>query len=446
MTLSLADIAASIGAPPPALPAEIARWSTDSRSIEPGALFFALKGPNFDGNRFLPEVFAKGAAAAVAESPYSGGTVLVVPDTLNALKAVSRRARERWKGAVVAVTGSAGKTTTKDLIAHLLSTRKRVGKNAGNLNNHIGLPLSILKLPDEIDIAVLEIGMNHAGEIRDLAAIARPSIGVVTNVGSAHVEFFDDGIEGIARAKRELVESLGPDGVAVLNADDERVIRFREVHPGRTVTFGLSASADVRAEDVEQTGGGVRFRCMGSILESSLSGCHGVRNLLAGLAVAGEFGIRPRELRDAVRSFALEKMRGAKLIHRGITVLDDCYNSNPEAARAMIDTLAATPARQRIAVLGEMLELGPWAEALHRDVGRYAAGHSVSVLVGIRGAARFMVDEAMKSGMSHSAAYFFDDPADAGSLVREVAREGDAVLFKGSRGTKVEKALERFLE
>ena len=430
----------------PSVTGQVSVWSTDSRSIEPGSVFFALRGPNFDGNNFLSDIFARGAAAAVAERGDAAGLVLQVPDALVALQAAARRARDRWSGRVVAVTGSAGKTTTKDVIAHLLASQMTTGKNAGNLNNHVGLPLSILRLPDDARVAVLEIGMNHAGEIRELAGIARPTIGVVTNVGSAHVEFFDDGIDGVARAKRELIESLGPGGVAILNADDERVARFREVHSGRTVTFGLCSEAEIRADKVEQTPDGVRFRCDGTSFESALTGRHGVSNLLAGLAVAREFGIPFEQLRDPVRSIVPGKMRGGRLTHRGITVLDDSYNSNPEAARAMIDVLAETNSARRIAVLGEMLELGRWAESLHRDVGRYAASRSINVLVGIRGAARFMVDEAMRSGMSHSAAFFFDEPAAAGDFVREMAREGDAVLFKGSRGTQVEKALQRFME
>ena len=430
----------------PSVTRQVSVWSTDSRSIEPGSVFFALRGPNFDGNNFLGDIFARGAAAAVAERGDAAGLVLQVPDTLVALQAAARHGRDRWSGIVVAVTGSAGKTTTKDVIAHLLASQMITGKNAGNLNNHVGLPLSILRLPDDARVAVLEIGMNHAGEIRGLAGIARPTIGVVTNVGSAHVEFFDDGIDGVARAKRELIESLGPGGVAILNADDERVARFRERHSGRTVTFGLCAGADIRAEPVEQTTDGVRFRCDGTSFQSALTGRHGVSNLLAGLAVAREFGIPFEQLREPVRSIVPGKMRGGRLTHRGITVFDDSYNSNPEAARAMIDVLAETNSARRIAVLGEMLELGRWAESLHRDVGRYAASRSIHVLVGIRGAARFMVDEAVKSGMSHSAAFFFDEPAAAGDFVREMAREGDAVLFKGSRGTQVEKALQRFME
>jgi UDP-N-acetylmuramoyl-tripeptide--D-alanyl-D-alanine ligase len=304
----------------------------------------------------------------------------------------------------------------------------------------VGVPLSLLRLPDDCRAGVIEMGMNHAGEIRELAAIARPEIGVVTNVGYAHVEFFDS-IEGIALAKRELIEGLRPDGVAVLNADDPRVERFGEVHPGRSITFGLSEHAEIRAEDVVAHGDGTRFRALGVEFETTLSGRHAVMNLLAAIAVATIFGIAPARMREAVASFAAGKMRGERTEHNGIVIWNDCYNSNPEAAQSMIDVLRETPARRRIAVLGEMLELGHAAEELHRQVGRYAAEHGVDLLIGVRGAARAMVESAARAGLE---ARFFEDPAEAGDRARELARAGDAVLFKGSRGVKVEKALERF--
>jgi UDP-N-acetylmuramoyl-tripeptide--D-alanyl-D-alanine ligase len=299
-------------------------------------------------------------------------------------------------------------------------------------------------LPDECRVGVLEMGMNHAGEIRELAAIARPEVGVVTNVGYAHVEFFDS-IDGVAAAKRELIEGLGPEGVAVLNADDARVLQFREIHPGCSVTFGFSPCADVRAEAVELSDHGARFRTLGVDFETGLTGRHAVSNLVAAIAVAQVFGIAPEHLKEPVRTFTIGKMRGERLEHRGIVVWNDCYNSNPEAAQAMIDVLGKTPARRRIAVLGEMLELGHAAEELHRELGRYAAEHGVDALIGVHGTARSMVDEAIAAGLPEGAVRFFDNPADAGELVREWAGPGDAVLFKGSRGVRVEKALEKFL-
>jgi len=231
----------------------------------------------------------------------------------------------------------------------------------------------------------------------------------------------------------------------VLNADDPLVMRFREIHPGRTITFGLSESADVRACNVEFGGNGVRFEALGVLFESSLMGRHGVRNILAGIAVASAFGVPARRLREAVRTLATGKMRGERVERDGIIIFNDCYNSNPEAVRSMVDLLAATAAKRRIAVLGEMLELGRSAEALHREVGRYAAERGIDILIGIRGAARHMVDDALRAGMPDAAARFFENPGDAGDFVRTIVTRGDALLFKGSRGVRVEQALDRML-
>jgi UDP-N-acetylmuramoyl-tripeptide--D-alanyl-D-alanine ligase len=422
-------------------------FSVDTRSIARGDLFFALQGPNHDGNAYVDTAFEKGAAAAVVGAGAAvrkPSPILAVRDTLEALQKLARWARDRWNGPVIGVTGSAGKTSTKDIIAAMLSTGRRVGKTIGNLNNHVGVPLSILRLPPDAEVAVLEMAMNHGGEIRELCKIARPDIGVVTNVGHAHVEAFDN-IEGVAAAKRELIESLPAAGVAVLNADDPLVSRFRQAHPGRTVTFGLSPGADFRAEDVELRETGVRFRVRGISFDSPLAGRHSILNLLAGIAVADLLGIAVDRLTGVARELTPGVMRGERLERNGVLILNDCYNSNPDAARAMIDVLRQTPARRRIAVLGEMLELGRWAEPLHRDVGRYVAASGIDVLVGIRGAAGFLVDAAREAGQSVPAAFFFPDPAEAGDFLRSFAREGDAILFKGSRGTHVERALERLL-
>jgi UDP-N-acetylmuramoyl-tripeptide--D-alanyl-D-alanine ligase len=444
---TLAELARAIGATLPAAhDALIEGWSVDSRTIRPGELFFALKGPRFDGHDFVGEALARGAVGAVVERALPGvqGPLLVVPDTQRALEAAGSWARDRFQGRVIAVTGSAGKTTTKDAIAELLGTAMEVARSEGNLNNHVGVPLSLLRLPEQARAAVLELAMNHAGEIRRLAALARPEIGVVTNVGHAHVGFFES-LDQVALAKRELIESLPPHGVAVLNADDERVAAFAQVHPGLVLTFGFSERADVRAEDVSFGAEGSRFRVGNVWFECPLPGRHGVMNVLAALAVARLFGLPLERLRDAVRKLEAGGMRGRRLMHRGVLILDDCYNSNPEALRAMLETLAATSARRRIAVLGEMLELGRWAEALHREAGRRVVECGVDVLVGIRGAARFLVEEAVRAGMPPGAAFFFEDPVEAGRFLRGLLREGDAVLFKGSRGVQVERALQEYL-
>ena len=428
--------------------ARITGWSVDTRTVAQGDLFFALRGPNHDGNAYVDDALRKGAVAAIVDekigSARENDPVLVVPDSLVALQKIAAWARNQWNGEVVGVTGSAGKTSTKDVIAEMLAVKMPVAKTIGNFNNHVGVPLSILRLSAEARVAVLEIGMNHAGEIRDLAAIARPRIGVVTNVGHAHMEAFDS-IEGVAAAKRELIEALPPDGIAVLNADDPLVARFGDVHKGRTITFGLNDGADVRAEQVEVTSAGVRFEVNRIRFESRLLGRHSVLNLLAGIAVAELYGIQPEQLTGVVSGLSAGSMRGQRFVHNDILILNDCYNSNPDAARAMIDVLRETPAKRRIAVLGEMLELGHWAESLHRDVGDYVANCGIDVLVGIRGAARYLVDAARQADHAVDAAFFFPDTTAAGDYLRQIARPGDVILFKGSRGAHVEQALERFL-
>jgi UDP-N-acetylmuramoyl-tripeptide--D-alanyl-D-alanine ligase len=442
VTISVEAIAEAIGANPIELHTSVSGYSIDSRSTNPGDCFFALRGPNNDGHDYVSKLPEKGAALTVVERLCDVKIPqLMVSDTLLALQRLAAWARDRWAGTVVGVTGSAGKTTTKDAIASLLGVQFKTGRTIGNFNNHYGLPLSILRLSDDCRVAVLELGMNHAGEIRDLAAIAKPQIGVVTNVGWAHAEFFEDGIEGIARAKRELIESLPATGIAVLNADDEHVREFGKVHPGRTILYGFSEDAEVRAEDFRTCKSHAHFRCLGLDFDTPLVGRHGVSNVLAAIATARALNIAPERLQDAVKTLAVGKMRGERFERNGITVINDSYNANPEAMRSMLELLRGEPGRRRIAVLGEMLELGREAGTLHRGIGRLAAETGIDALVGIRGAASFMVEEAREAGMSGSAAVFFETPEEAGIFLRSYLLAGDVVLFKGSRGVAVEKAI-----
>lgn len=424
----------------------VTSFSTDSRSIETGALFFALRGENHDGHAYVPAAASAGASAVVVDHQVEcPSPQLVVSDTLKALQTLARWARKQWEGEVVAVTGSAGKTTTKDAIAAVLGTKMRVGKTQGNFNNHVGVPLSVLHVPQDAQVAVLEIGMNHPGEIRDLARIARPGIGLVTNVGTAHIENFD-GIEGVAKAKRELIEALPPAGTAILNADDPRVASFASIHPGRTITYGHAERATVRAVGDSFDAQGSRFHVAGAgEFVCGLPGPAGIMTALAALACAKAFDIPLPQLKETIAALKPGKMRLERIQHAGMTLWNDCYNSNPEAARMMLDLLKSTPARRHIAVLGEMLELGAFSQDLHAEVGRYAAQCGVDLLIGIRGAAHRMVESAVDSGLPRQAALFFDNPADAGRHLRSLALDGDAILFKGSRGTRVELALEEFL-
>jgi UDP-N-acetylmuramoyl-tripeptide--D-alanyl-D-alanine ligase len=427
-------------------------YSIDSRTIQPGALFFAVKGERMDGHDFVEQALDKGAIAAVvrqdqvARYPLNPRLV-AVDDTLAALQTLATAVRRLWAKPLIGVTGSVGKTTTKEAIAHLLSTRFRVLKSEGNFNNHFGLPLMLLKLEPEHQKAVIELGMSHPGEIAALAKIAQPEIGVVTCVAPVHLEFFKSVAE-IARAKYELIASLPAGGTAVLNVDDEYVSQFGRDFHGKVVTYGLRASADVRAENVESRGaaGSMFDVVVGACREKAtlaLVGTHNVYNALAAVAVALERGLAPSEAVSALASLTPADKRGQVLQLGNITVINDCYNSNPKALDAMIDALAAMPARRRIVVAGEMLELGATGEELHSRSGQHIAEKKIDVLIGVRGLARQMVNAAQKAGMQ---AQFVATPEEAGGWLAREARDGDVILLKASRGVKLENALEAWNE
>ena len=449
MKLTLAKIAEFISATGDFVQDEsVNGYSIDSRTVGPEQLFFAVKGERFDGHDFVGEALEKGASAAVARRDqagrYSGETrLLAVEDTLVALQTLATAVRKLWGKPLIAVTGSAGKTTTKEAIAHVLSARFRVLKSEGNFNNHFGLPLMLLKLEPEHDLAVIEMGMSHAGEIRQLAIIARPDIGVVTNVAAVHLEFFDS-LAGIARAKYELVESLPARGTAVLNADDEYVSQFGRDFTGKVLLYGTRKNAGVRAEKIQLKGvDGTEFDvAVGDVRVPAtlpLVGEHNVLNALAAVAVGLESGLKLSEAVGALATLAPAEKRGQVLHLGNITVINDCYNSNPKALEAMADALASMPAKRRIVVAGEMLELGPAGEGMHRSAGRHIAEKKIDVLVGVRGLAEAMVEGARQAGIH---AVFVTSPEQAGEWLAREARDGDVVLLKASRGVKLENAME----
>jgi UDP-N-acetylmuramoyl-tripeptide--D-alanyl-D-alanine ligase len=427
-------------------------YSIDSRTVQPGELFFAVKGERLDGHDFVEQALSRGAIAAVIGkgqlARYSNPAgLLAVDDTLVALQTLATAVRKMWGKTAIAVTGSMGKTTTKEAMAHLLAITYRVHRTKGNFNNHFGLPLGLLALEPAYDLAVVEMGMSHAGEISALARIALPNQAVVTNVAPVHLESFDS-IAGIARAKYELIAALPHGGTAVLNADDEYVCQFGRDLKGKVVMFGLKPTADVRAENIEVLGPeGTRFdlvsREMRQPVQSPLLGKHNVYNVLAAAAIALEHGITPSEIAEALPSLQPADKRGQVVQVGNITVLYDCYNSSPKALMAAVDILAAMPAQRRIVVAGEMLELGPTGEQLHRECGRYMAGThpggKLDFLLGVRGLAKPMVEAAGEAGMK---AEFVATPEEAGEWLAHEAREGDVVLLKASRGVKLEKALE----
>jgi UDP-N-acetylmuramoyl-tripeptide--D-alanyl-D-alanine ligase len=449
MKLTLARVAEFVSAAGEFDPEHLAQgYSIDSRTVRAGQLFFAVKGERLDGHDFVEQALGNGAIAAVVHKDQLSRypremRLLAVEDTLVALQTLATAVRKVWGKTLIAVTGSAGKTTTKEAIAHVLSTRFRVLKSEGNFNNHFGLPLMLVKLEPEYDVAVIEMGMSHAGEIRALAKIAQPEIGVVTNVAPVHLEFFDS-LAGIARAKYELVESLPANGVAVLNADDEYVSQFGRDFKGNVVMYGTRATADVRAEKIQSKGTeGAEFDVViGGVREHAtlpLVGEHNVLNVLAAVAVGLERGLKPAEAVGALATLAPGDKRGQVLQVGNVTVINDCYNSNPKALEAMVDALAAMAAKRRIVVAGEMLELGPAGEEMHRQAGQHIAEKKIDALLGVRGLAQAMVDGARKAG---GRAEFVAGPEEAGEWLAREARDGDVVLLKASRGVKLEKALE----
>ena len=422
--------------------------SIDSRTIGAGMLFVAIRGDRVDGHAYIDEAVRRGATGVIAARPCAaapGVAVVVVEDTVTALQALGREVRRRSQARVVAITGSAGKTSTKELIAELLAARYRVMRNRGNLNNHIGLPLSLTELASGPDVAVVELGMNHAGEIRTLVGLAEPDMRVWTNVGDAHIGYFGSR-EAVAQAKAEVLESASADTVAVVNADDALVMAHTAGFPGRVVTFGLTPSAAVHAARVEDNGfNGMRAdieTAAGRIrLVASLPGRVHLMNALAAVTVALEFGVPAPAIELRLRSAQAVSRRGTQVpLRSGARLVDDSYNASPAATAAMLQALAATPAEgRRIAVLGEMLELGDAAAALHEACGRTAARSGVDVLVAVGGpAADGLIVGAVAAGLGADRTWRYPDSASACAPVAALVRAGDVVLVKGSRGTRMD--------
>ena len=458
MKLTLAEVAIGAGAVLEA-PASLANagalvargYSIDSRTVAAGELFFAVRGERHDGHDFVAAALSRGAVAAVvsrarvATLPDAAlaAPLLLAEDPLIALQALAAHLRRQWGKRVVAVTGSAGKTTTKEAIAAALGATFNVFKSQGNLNNGFGLPLQLLRIEPVHEFAVIEMGMNHPGEIAALALIATPDWGVVTNVGTAHVENFADGQAGIARAKFELVDALPTNGVVFLNCDDPYVSQFGRDFLGRAVYFGAGPCADPQLLEVTEDLAGLHVRFRAGEREGAftlnLLGAHNAMNALAGLAVALEAGVELDAAVAALQTLTAGDKRGELLEVKGATILNDCYNSNPEALRSMIRTLAARPAKRRILVAGEMLEQGEQGPALHSACGRAAAEAGLDLVAGVGGNAEHLAAAACKGGV---AALFLPDAEAAGRWLKENLRKGDVVLVKGSRGVHLERAIE----
>lgn len=442
--------------------AEIAGVSIDSRTVQPAELFIAIHGPRHDGHDFVAAALDRGAMAAVASGERREGypeevrkRLFAVEDPLGALQGLAAAAAVRWRAGrpgrrIGAVAGSVGKTTTKEILAALLGARFGVLKTQGNLNNEYGLPLTLLRLDERHDAAVVELGMSHRGELAHLTRIAGPEVGVVTRVAAEHLEFFSS-VEEIALAERELVENLAwPEGVAVLNADDERVLRFAEAARGRVLRFGTGPHADFRAEAIEERGlAGSAFDFAGPAgrarLELPLIGRHNVMNALAALAAASVWGIGAEEARRVFPSLEPAEKRGEVIRFDGdICVINDSYNSSPAALGALIALLAATPGcRRRILAAGEMLELGASSPELHRECGRLAArSGNIGWIFGVQGHAADLVRSAVEAGHPSDQARFFENSREAAPFIERFLEPGDVLLLKGSRGVRMETILE----
>ena len=419
-------------------------------------MFVAIRGDRFDGNAYVAEAVEKGAVgaivsdAALAGEPRLVGTpLIIVQDTIIALQMLANRVRRDSGAAVVAVTGSAGKSTTKEITADFLSARYTVFRNRGNLNNHIGLPLSLLELRKKPDIGVLELGMNHFGEIRALVKIAEPDVRVWTNVGPAHLEFFGT-VEAIADAKAEILEGATHDSLLVANADDDLVMRHAERFRGRVRTFGVERPADVRALAVRDLGidgtaAIVRTPIGEAEFHTPLPGTANLSNVLAATAVAIRFDVPLADVVERAARLKPVARRGEVVRAGGVTIVDDSYNSNPKAlSRALAMLAGETRYARRIAVIGEMLELGAASPALHRAAGEEAARADVTELVAVGGAsARALADGAVQAGMPPSRVHYVNNSTDAADLAATLVKSGDVVLVKGSRGIRTEVVVDR---
>jgi UDP-N-acetylmuramoyl-tripeptide--D-alanyl-D-alanine ligase len=451
---------------------QIVDFSIDSRSVGAGELFFALSQEDYaragfngsfaDGHKFIAGAFARGAIAAVArvdrvqgdpELESLRGKLLLVDDAIAALQTLARRVYEAWAKPVVAITGSAGKTTAKELTAQVLNSGGRsVLKSERNYNNGLGLPLSVLRMvsegrvPEQFDVAVLEMGMSSpTHEIQRLCRITPPDIGVELMVAPVHLEYLGS-IENIAAAKAELIEGLKPGGTAVLNADDEWVIRMKEKHRGPTITFGIDNRADVMASDISmQSLGKIEFVLKTPRGESPatlpMSGRHNLMNALAAAAVGACFEFSPSQIAESLSTARPPKMRGEVLdFAAGFTVVDDSYNSNPKSLLNMVQTIAdAGRGKRLIVVAGEMLELGPDEADLHRQAGIEISQAGIDVLWGVRGFAKEIIGGANEAGLTDTK--YFESSEEAAAAITLEVREGDLILVKGSRGVATDKVV-----
>ena len=421
--------------------------STDSRTIRNGMVFFALKGPRFDGRRFVAAAFEKGAIGAVVEAGGSGedapsgqAVLIPVPDPLKALQDLASVYRKLFSFPVIAVTGTNGKTTTKDMIAAVLQTRFRTAKTEGNLNNGIGVPLSVCAWDKSREMAVLEMGTNHFGEIRRLCEIARPTHGVLTNIGRAHLEFLGD-LDGVAREKSELLRSLAEGGTAFLNGDDPRLAPMKSLAP-RAVVYGFGDGCDTTGRIVKtEPAGATLLEIEGRRFRIPVPGTYNASNALAAVAVGKEFGVPWDFMREALERFSPPDHRTRLIAAAGVRLLDDSYNANPSSVEQAVLMLKSMPSlKRRAVVLGDMLELGERSEEEHRRIGALVADVRPNAFFCTGEAMAAAADEARNHGMRN--VFHFASKPELSAALKGWVREGDGVLVKGSRGAAMEETVE----
>ncbi len=421
--------------------------TTDTRTVGEDDLFAALKGEKFDGHDFIEQAVSDGAAGVIVEDaarlyPDGDYTIFVVKNTRKAYQDLALFHRRRFSIPVVAVTGSAGKTSTRALIATVLEQKYNVLQTEKNFNNEIGLPRTLLQLTKEHGVCVVELGMRGLGQIKELADIAEPTVGVVTNVGKSHIELLGSQVQ-IARAKGELVEALGSDGTAVLNQDDKRVAAMAGKCKGKVVGFGIINDAPVMAGTIKNSEKGLSFtcRCFDQVIDVHMAviGTHNVYNALAAVAVGRLLGLSEHQMQKGLAEYKGVPMRQELVNIDNVVFVNDAYNANPASMKEAVDTLVTLTGGRKIAVLGGMLELGDWAEKEHEKIGTYLADKKVDVLIALGDEARFMAKAAKAAGMNE--VYTVTTHAEAAAVLRRIMRQGDTVLLKGSRDFAMEKIL-----
>lgn len=419
--------------------------SIDSRTIEKGDIFLAIKGERYDGHSFVAEALRKGAIGAIVsrkmEESNKESSIIYIGDTVKALKDIAHFHRKKFEIPIVAIAGSNGKTTTKDMLSEIFSQRMKVLSSEKSFNNEIGVPLTLLRLSAEHQIAVMEIEMNNLGGIACLAALSQPRVGIITNTGHAHLKFFNS-LDEIAASRSELLEAIGEDGTSIVNVDDAKKELFLQKAKGRIVTFGIEEQADFQGKITKDSGWTTSFMLNDAVeIKLSVPGHGNLYNALAAAATAAVFGMSLEEIKSGIEKFNSSPMRMEVLSKGALRIINDTYNANPESMKMAINVLANVPTRgRRVAVLGDMLELGVWSNIAHRDIGRLLASSPIDVLMAVGSEAAYIAEEVSDSGGKE--VFIWDTTEEAEKKIARIIKSDDLVLVKGSRVLQMEKIID----